>query len=529
MGALTTITGALAVTQGGDLLMPTLNSVAGGVTINTTGVTITSVNMKNLTEGAVITSAGKIELPNATSVEINSILPAIVNVASATTFVSGSTVAQGATHITVDGSNSFSLGSGSFTGLVTITSVGAVNLTGVTTAKELHITSGGLISLQGLTGIVSATTLIGTSVNLNALATIAAQTSLTSALHVSATTANIGGLTSSSGVVTITGPDALTLSLLATLDGTFSAATAATFAAPALSTTSGTITPKSGATVHLKSLNNPAKLTTLANVAKLKLFEQTGMVSLVTAVAMTELDYTGKQAATVVPNSQSLTNSLTISAANASLTTLIIGDGALGTLTVSASTLINLTTAGKILTTFVSNNAKLETFSLGHTYLPGDNALVISVDGNTNPAFVALDMKDMLKVKHVNITGNTSLTTIAAPGAGTLAEPLAVVTLTLDSNLVGGTWTDAKAGSETSSHTLATLTGVTATGFKTLYDAYKAQSNRVAGTVTMSIEIDAATADMAGDGVAQTAGSYQQLIGADGKINDEEETVLLAD
>ena len=528
LGALTTVTGAFAITQSGDLLMPTLNSVAGGVTINTTGVTITSVDMNQLTEGAVITEAGKIELPDATSVKISSVLPAIVNVASATTFISNSEAAQGATTITVDGSEQFILKSGSFSGAVVITATGEVNLSDVKSAKALSITSGAAIKLNSLTKVEDNTTLVGTEVQLNSLGTITGATSLTTAFHVSATTVGIGALTSSSGVVTLTGPSQVLVNNLATLDGTFLAGDALTFSAEALSTTSGTITPKSGATVHLKSLNDPAKLTTLGNVVNLKLMEQSGVASLVTAVEMVTLDYTGKKAATIAPGSQETMNSLTILAANASLTTLNVG-GYLGTLTVDNSTLKNLATAlgSVIIKTDIKNNTALETFSLGHTYLTGDNALTISVTGNTDPSFITLDMSSMEKVKHVNVTGNTSLTNITAPKSSILAEPLAVVTVTIDNNLVAGTWTDAKNGSETSTHTLATLTGVTATNFKAFYDAYKGQTNRVAGTVTMSIEIDAAQAKMAGDGIAQGAGAYQQLIGNDGKIDDELEHVLL--
>ena len=52
------------------------------------------------------------------------------------------------TTITVDGSTEFSLGAASFSGQVTITATGAVNLAGVTSAKALTITSGGAITLS---------------------------------------------------------------------------------------------------------------------------------------------------------------------------------------------------------------------------------------------------------------------------------------------------------------------------------------------------------------------------------------------
>ena len=73
-GALTTVTGAMAINQGGDLLMPTLNSVAGGITIDTSNVTVTSVDFSGLTEGAARTSANTLALANATSVKISGVL-----------------------------------------------------------------------------------------------------------------------------------------------------------------------------------------------------------------------------------------------------------------------------------------------------------------------------------------------------------------------------------------------------------------------------------------------------------------------
>jgi hypothetical protein len=526
--ALTTVTGAMTINQTGNLLMSTLNSVAGGITINTSNVTITSVDLSGLTEGAVITSAGKLELPNATSVKISSVLPATVSAAKATTFESASQTAQGSTTITVDGSTSFSLGSASFSGAVVITAKGGVNLAGVTSAKALTITSDGAVSLGGLTKITETTAVSATSVNIGAVTSIEASTVVTS------TDVTLSALTSVSSpsalvaeTLKLVGPTTVSLPLLASAAGNIVAASATTFAAVSLATSTGTITPKAAATVHLKSLNNPTKISTLANVVDLKLTAQTGIVSLVTAIKLVKLDYTGLKDSTPNPGGQA--NELAIGTANASLTTLIIGDGGLGKLTVDNSKLTALTTAGVIITTDVKNNAALETFNLGHTYLEGDNALTISVVANVDPLFVTLDMSTMQKVKHVNITGNTSLTTIKAPSSAVLAEPVAQVTLTLDGNLTTGTYTAAVAGSETSSHTMATLTAETATGFKTLYTAYKGQSTRVAGTVTMSIEIDSETAKITGDAVAQTAGANNQLVGNSGKIDDDKETALLTD
>ena len=87
-GALTTVTEAMEINQGGRFIMPTLNSVAGNILIQTAGVTITAVDFSGLTEGAARTAANTLALPNATSVKISGVLPTTVNCPAATTFVS---------------------------------------------------------------------------------------------------------------------------------------------------------------------------------------------------------------------------------------------------------------------------------------------------------------------------------------------------------------------------------------------------------------------------------------------------------
>jgi len=523
-GALTTVTGAMEINQGGDLLMPTLNSVAGGITIQTAGVTVTSVDFSGLTEGAARTADNTLALPNATSVKISGVLPTTVNCPAATTFVSNSTAAQTACTITVDGSTDFSLGSATFSGDVTITATGAVNLAGVTSAKGLSITSGGAVNLGGLTSISSATTISATTVNLGSVTAIASSTVVT------ATDVTLTGLTSVASqtanvlaTLTLVGPTSVSVPALASAAGNIVAANATTFAAVALSTSTGTIDIADAATVHLKNLTATPTLLDIAKIVNLKLVEQSSTIDFSVAAHLVTLDYTGKLVTPAVENGQ--TNALTISSGNASLTTLTIGSaGGIGTLTVSASTLTTLNTAGVILNTVVTANSALETFAFGHTHVNGDNATVVDISGN--PKITSVNLGSLSKVKHVNITGNASLTTIAAPSASVLAEPITTVTVTIQNNDTGGTYTAAVAGTETTAYQPATLTGETVTGFKGFIDAYVAAGN---ATVTYSIEIDAADAAIAGDTAAQAAGTTQQLTNNNAYIDSAKELLLLTD
>ena len=516
-GALTTVTGAMSISQNGDLLMPTLNSVAGGITIQTAGVTVTSVDFSGLTEGAAVTSAGKLELPDATSVKISTVLPAVVTAAKATTFSSNSTAAQTASTIIIDGSTEFSLGSSSFSGAVTITATGAVNLAGLTSAKELSITSGGDVNLGGLTSIVSGTTVSATTVNLASVASIAASTVVTS------TDVTLSGLTSVAGPLTLIGPTSVSVPLLASAASNIIAADATTFAAVSLATTTGTIDVKNGATVHLKNLGATADLVDFAEIANLKLVEQATDINFTTAAKLVTLDYTGKKQATPSPGTQA--NKLEITAGNASLTTLTIGaTGAIGTLEVDGSALTTLNTAGIILNTLVKSNPSLTTFDFKHTHVNGENATTVSIENN--PGITSLSLASLSKVKHVNITGNASLTTIAAPDATVLAEPITTVTVTINNNDTKGTYTSAVAGSETDPYTPATLTGASVTGFKSFIEAYIAAGNT---TVTYSIEIDEASAAIAADAAAQAAGPDQQLSNNSADIDTALELKLLTD
>ena len=74
-----------------------------------------------------------------------------------------------------------------------------------------------------------------------------------------------------------------------------------------------------------------------------------------------------------------------------------------------------------------------------NSHVDGDNATVVSI--TDNPKITAVNLGTLSKVKHVNITGNASLTTISAPSASVLAEPITTVTVTIQNNDTKGTYT----------------------------------------------------------------------------------------
>jgi hypothetical protein len=368
------------------------------------------------------------------------------------------------TTITVGGANAdVQIGATKFTGQVTITTTAAIDLSAVTQAVALHVVASD-INLSGITKFTGATTL-------------------------SATTVNIGAMVSSTDTVTLVGPTSVALPALTSLGGDFVAEQATSFSAPLLATSTGTINLKdTGATVVLKSLTAAGDLLDAGVITALTLSGQATDVTLDTFVKMVTLNYTGAHPSSITPGSHDASNNLTVTSLNASLTTLVIGNGGMGSLTVSGTGLKSLSTDGHIIQTIVRGNAALESFDFGHRHADGDNATTISITDNTDPLLTSIDLSSLAKVKHVNITGNTSLTTIVAPSASVLAEPLATVTVTISGNDTVGTYSAAEAATETTPYDPATASAAVVTAFKPFIEAYLAQTRTA--TVVWDIDVD---------------------------------------
>ena len=466
---LRTINGSMNIDLGGDLNYAKLNSVGGdGLRISQT-TTVTSVDFSGIVSGNVLTGTNSVVLPNAISVKLGGVLPEVVTLSAATFFESSyAGSSQSTTTIMIDGPNAtFSLGATAFTGQVTITTSGDVNLPQLTATQALGIYSTGenaTIDLSGVTEISGATTL-------------------------SATTINISSLESSSGAITLFGPTSVSLPALTTLEGDFVAEGANSFEANELSTTTGTINLESGATVSLKGIGDATDpnndLLDWANIKELTLTEQSGNLDLSGAVALEKLHFSGLKADPIGPGNQN--NSLSITSANASLTSLEFGDGNyLGSLNIDNSTLESLETNGVIITTVVNSNTSLETFSFGHSHLDGDNATEVTI--TNNPEIESVDLSSLSKVKQVVITDNAALETIMAPNVNPPAEPVATVTVTINNNNTSGTYDPAKAPTETTQYEPASATADLVSSFKPFIEAYLAQTR--SASVTYNIDVD---------------------------------------
>lgn len=461
-GKLLTIDGNMTITGlTGALSLPTLGSVQN---VNITEVsgkaTVTSVDFSGMTSGKVETTTGNLVLAGATSVKLGGELPAVVTLAACTEFVHNGAVAQPTLDLTLGGANAtMSIAATSFTGEVTITTKGNINLPAVTKVVKTN--------LIGQTAASEA--------NLPALTEVAGD------LDISAnfTTVNLDKLAKLKASLNIHGEVVVSLPELAATAGaglhTITCPLATTFAAPKLDTVSSILSLKA-AVDHIQLLNLADVVTPTDDILqwaatkKIELMSQKGDLDVSGATALVDLLFTGFKNTPVGEDNQ--TNILTVTGANAALKTLVIGaESALKTLNVTTTTLTDLTTAGAIINCNVSNNAGLKTFNFGHTHLQGDRESKVQIDNNDNAAFTSVDMSTLSKVGTVTVTGNAKLASIVAPSTDVLATSLATITVIINSNDITGTYTNATAPTGTVTYVMPSITNATLSSFKSWISA----------------------------------------------------------
>ena len=469
---LAALTATLTINQGGDLVFSALNQV-GNVRINSGAVTITSIDFSTVSTGGVIETAadelsddtlagavnlGKLDLPptvdlaKATSiiaggapngVTIDAPLAMSVDLVDTTPFaVTGNVSITAKGHITVNVK--------SITGTLTIVSTtGAIALNDLTTAGYASLSASTTIH-AGLTSNVSGTVASGSEVHLAKLATNSSTLTITAADAV-----DLSGLVTNAATVTINTVKTVAVDALTTNSSKIIAGAATTFSAEALSATgTSSIDVADAAHIKLKNLTATNTLADFTGLNKLTLVEQSNTLDFSAAVSMTVLDYTGKKITPITQGGQ--TNDLTITAANASLTELIIG-GVVRSVTLTATTLEGFSSvAGStIINVELVNNASLKTIDLKHDRLDGENALAIIVTNNDKVE--SLDMSSVNKVKTISLTGNGSLTTITLPGYDPFVEPTADVSMTISGNNLSGRFNSATAGTDTTPYLPASI------------------------------------------------------------------------
>ena len=470
---LAALTATLTLKQGGALTFSKLNQV-GNVRIDSGSVTITSIDFTSVSTGGIIETSTASLSSSAIQGAVNLgklDLPAFVDLSAATSIAAGGAPngvtisAPLATSVDLVDTTPFTV-----SGNVSITAKGAITLNAKSITGSLDITSTeGSIALNDLTsaGItsLSASTTIHAAITANANGTTASG----SEVHLAALASNAGGLSIAAGAidlsklatnasaVTITTATAISLPALTTNAASINAGAVKTFTAEKLATASAsTIDIADGAAVTVLNLPATNTLVDFGTLLTLTVMEQSSNIDFSAASSMTTLNYTGKKL--YVDDEGEQTNQVTIT--SDVLTTLNIGDGFIGTLTVNgAGGLTALTTAGKIVNTTVSGNNALETIDFGHDHLSGEFAATVNV--SSNPKITSLDLSTVNKIKTVTVTGNASLTALTMAGYSPAAEPGADINVTIHSNALAAAYTAAIAGSETTPYSGASLTDST--------------------------------------------------------------------
>jgi len=468
---LAALTATLTLKQGGDLVFSALNQV-GDVQLSA-ATTITSIDFSTVSTGGVIqTGTGSLtDASLAGAVNLGKLdLPAYVDLGKATSIAAGG-APNGVTisaplatsidlvdttpfavtgNVSITAKGHVTLNAKSITGSLTIkTTTGNIALNSLTSAGDTSLTASGTIH-AAITANVSGTVASGSEVHLAALASNAG------GLTITAGAVDLGKLATNTNTATINTAKSVALPELTHTASNVVAPAATTFVAGKLVSASGTIDTAAKAAITVANLTATTTLVDFDNMLTLTLTEQGDNIDLSAASSMTTLNYTGKLLYKTAMDQQTNNVSITTDA----LTSLVIGDGYIGTLNiVSAGGLKGITTAGKIVNTVIQNNAALETISFGHDHLSGERAAVVNVSGNAK--IESLDLSTINKVKHVNITGNASMTALTMAGYSPAAEPGAQVTVTIHSNALAASYKTAIAGSETTPYSSASLTDAT--------------------------------------------------------------------
>jgi len=506
LGNLRALTETLTLDTEGDVVFDNLNQV-GDVVISATGsISVLDFSSVATSDGQITTSAGKLDLPELDgSVNLGALgLPASVTLANVNSLIAGAIKdgvdlsAPKATSIALNSATPFDAN-----GNIKIAAKGNIESNVQTASGTLNITSAeGGITLNSLEVINAAATLTASeAIHLGALETndngitaegsqfhVGSLESNDGSLTVTATAYDFESLESNDGGIVLGGGTAVTFAALETSSATIVAPDVESFIAESLSTATGTIDVASeDATIAVANLSTTTLLLDFATLNVLRLHNQEDSVDFSGAVSMTSLTVLGKKNSPITAGGQ--VNDVEITSANAALETLSVG-GVLRKVELNGTDLESFESisGSTILDLFLNNNDDLETVTLAHDRLDGEDALAIRLTGND--ALTSINMSTVNKIKHIVITGNTSLTDITMAGYEPAVEPTAQITVTISGNALPGEYTSATAGTDTTPYLEAVIqddSGIIC-AVKSFVDYY---SDAVTtGSVTATVDLD---------------------------------------
>ena len=411
---LRTVSGGLKTDYAGPQDYSQLTSV-GDVTI-TNNVSATVINFSNTEVGTLVSgtaAAGVLTFANALSVDLGTAAFTSLTANSAATVNVDATGFAAATTIEATAATSIDLNSAvSAVGLLTITGSNTtiIHADALATADDITVTNSGESHFGALTFADDA-------------------------LNITASDASNFGVLTSTDAASSIGGETVIIPVLAAATGTLTLPNATAVDAPVfVGSTGNGITAPSALTVSVESIaaadlsaNSMTTLTTTAQAENLTIAD-------LTYPALTTITVDGKDITGITTLAISITS-------NATVTSVTVG-GEVSALTIAGTGHDTLVTSGNITTLTVSAGG-LDTATLGHTYISGDVAVTIDVQGTS---LAALDLSEITKVKAITISGNSALKTVVGPSASTLPEAGAAISVTMGTNSITAAYTDGADG-----------------------------------------------------------------------------------
>jgi len=510
--------------------LPLLISAAEGVRLDdetTATVSPLTVDIVNLTTGAVTTGSNALQFPDAdvnlgagspaADTDVKSIIATgVAALASANIEAVGdvtigaltisATVIDGANITLQSGAAGSTWGGGSSINATGNIIVNALRIDGGASTMANDGVSGGSTTLgateiRNLTAVASGT---GT-INASAMGTNGVGTNSFSGADVIIT-----GLVTNTGTLTVLVDTNIQTPIFRSSAGLVNATAAVVFNAPVL-ITDGAIDLAANPAVTVGSLAVVADLADRATVNSLTVTKQTATLSLGDFVLLSTLNYAG-----VAGTGGTQANDLTLTAAMVSLTTLnFTGNGGIDDLSIVGTPLTSLATVGRLRTLTVSSTngggqtaSALDAITIGAgAGINGGNAAVVSV---TQTGISSLDLSTWTHIKNIHVTGNSSLTTMVFPAgvtSSTLPTPNVSSNIYVLENAISGVFVDITEQTEANPFVESSFSSVGITGAKTFINALVSQAANPTATVTYLIEIDADDTDIQAVDQSGTDGS----------------------
>jgi hypothetical protein len=431
------VTGNVTIAEGdgGALDYSTLTTIGGDVIIaSADAATATLVNFKGVSIGGDMTIVGSgvgvLNFPEAVTIDLGTVSFIELNAAKANSIESGLTGTV--TSVTINATNG-----GTINMNEALVSIGAVAITGGATS---------VIKINGLTSATSVSCASAGEMHFAGLTTTTGLTSITAAIEV-----NLSGLLETGGDLEVSAPKVV-LSSLGTITHATDLNAVVTLDASSLTTVTHELTidngPISLPTAQFSG-DNAKLLSTTATAVTVGGSDDPTLVDVSPAsvdhltLKDQKTDVTSTNATLVSLNATVATagSTATLAITTASLLLEELHTSGYDVVDVNNTAVVTMTTAGTTRNLMLTSNDHLVSLSIGHIYhLSYTDAQRVGI--NDNDLLTSVDLTSVARLESANIIDNAVLATITAPGIDDLLTVGATVSFTIRRNFLTGTYTN---------------------------------------------------------------------------------------